>query len=174
MKKHLTGSIVCGILTAFGIVSSIVSLAGGVKGIWTVSDVMSLAVSALIGYYAFVGYRKPHGNLLKTIIVISTVIPIIAVYQYARLGLPWRAIIATIGIGLCCYVAGRLHRVKQNIIFMSIVLALRIVAVILCLRDGILTIGTFTHIIIWIDIFVAYVLRYKEHKEAGLQDAPKK
>ena len=123
-SNHLAARIICGILTAFGIVASIISIARGAKGIWIVSDVVCLVVSALIGYYAFNGYKKPHGNLLKYLILIFTVIPLINVYQLVQLGQGWIAVTRAIIIGLLCYTGGRLHKVKQNIFFMSIVTVL--------------------------------------------------
>jgi len=173
-SNNLAVCIICGILTVVGIMASIVSIVAGGKGIWVVNNVTDIVVSALIVYYAFIGYRKPHGNLLKYIILICTVPQFIAVYQFAQLSSPWQAIIAAIEIGLCFYVAGRLHRVKQNMILMSVVFAIRLAASVVGLVKGTMVIGAITPLILWLDICVAYILRYKEHKEAGLQDAPKK
>lgn len=169
-SNHLAVRIICGILTTFGIVASIISIVSGANGIWIVSDVVCLVMSALIGYYAFSGYKKPHGNLLKYIILIFTVIPLINIYQLVQLGQDWVAVTRAIIIGLLCYTAGRLHRVKQNIFFMSIITVLMVLGIVIGFMNGHNTIGALTKPIIWINIFVAYVLRYKEHKEAGLID----
>lgn len=170
-SNNIAVCIICSILTAFGIAVNIVSLASGGKGVWIYNDVIDLAVSAFIGYYAFIGYKKPHGNLLKCIILLSAVTNILAVYQFARINAPFQAVVEAIVMGLRCYVAGRLHRVKQNMVFISIVTAVILAGKIIAVAMGNATIGTFAPLVIWIDIFVAYVLRYKAHREAGLADA---
>ena len=171
-SNHLAARIICGILTTFGIVACIISLANGAKGIWIVSDVVCLLVSVFVGYYAFSGYKKPHGNILKYLILVFTLIPLINIYQLVQLENAWVAVTRAIIVGLLCYSAGRLHRVKQNIVIMSIVTALMILGVVVGFMNGHNTIGALTKPIIWINIFAAYVLRYKDHKEAGLMDAP--
>ncbi len=172
-SNHLAAYIVSGILTAFAIVACIISMASGGKGVWMYSDAANLLVCVLLGYYAFCGFRKPHGNLLRYIILFFAITHILSIYQLAELSSQWQAIISALAFGLCCYIAGRLHKVKQNIILMSIVIVLRLIGMSFELAEGIWTIGAITPLIILIDILVAYVLRYKDHKEAGLMDAPK-
>jgi len=169
-SKYVAACVICEVLTAFGLVASIISLINGSNGMWMVPDVVNIVLAVLIGYYAFVGFRKPHGNLLKYIILIYAGTRLISVFIAANLGEAWNAVQFAIIIGVLCYVAGRLHRIKQNIIFMGVVTILMVIGTIIVLVIGTVTIGALTPLIIWIDICVAYVLRYKEHKLAGLMD----
>jgi len=174
-KSNNTGvCVVCGIITVFAIVANIISLCDGSGGLWILLDVLYIALSVMIFYYAILGYKRPHGNLLKYIILLYAGMRLISVYGYAHIGVAWRAVNNAIMLGLICYMAGRLHRVKQNLIIMIIVAILIVIAVVTGFMEGFVTIGTFTTLIIWIDICVAYVLRFREHHLAGLEDAPNK
>jgi len=168
--NNLAVCIICGILTAFGIVASVVSLVNGSNEHWKINDLIYLALTVLIGYYAAIGYRRPHGNLFKQIILIYVASYLILVYQLAQTGDAWQAVIRAITIGIICYVAGRLHRVKQNFILIGIVTAIIMYIIVSAFIKQIAKADILSMLIIWIDICVAYFLRYKEHKEAGLMD----
>lgn len=169
-SNNLSVCIICGILTVFGIATSIVSLASGSKGIWIISDVINLLLSVFIGYYAIWGYRKPNGDLLKYIILVFSGTFLFVVYRMAQSASPWRAVCYAVVIGLLCHIAGRLHRVKQNMILIIIVIVIMVISKTGSLVNGNATIGIFADLVICIDICVAYILRYKEHKLAGLMD----
>jgi len=173
-SNNVAVCITCGVLTAFGIVADIISLVNGSNNIWMIKDVVNIIVSCLIGFYAFCAYRKPKGNLLKYIILIFAANRMVSLYLVARMADASRAVINAIIIGLCCYIAGRMHRVMQNAILMSIVTVLIVICIIYGFSKGQITIGVFTSLIIWLDICVAYILRYKEHKLAGLMDKTEK
>jgi len=172
-SNNLAVCIICGILTAFGLVTSAVSLVNGGNGGWMLSDAVYIVVSVLVGYYAICGYKKPHGNLLKYIILIFAASCLIALYTTVELEMGWMAVQFAIIIGLCCYAAGRLHRVKQNAILMGLVAVITLIRTIAVIAIGDASIGVCTVLILWLDICVAYFLRFKVHKEAGLEDAPK-
>jgi len=169
-SNHLAVCVICGALTVFGLVASIISLAGGSEGIRLVKDIVNLVLFVLVGYYAVYGYRIPNGNLLKYLILIFAATYIIAVFNEAQMGKQWDAVSHTVMIGLLCFTGGRLHKVKQNIALMSIVAAILLARIIIGFVQGDASIGIVTQLVIWIDICVAYVLRYKEHKLAGLVD----
>jgi len=173
-SNNLAVCTICGILTAIGIVLAIISLISMSNGIWMINSVIDFLLLALIAYYAIYGYRKPNGNLLKYIILIFAVPDLISVYSRALVGDAWQAVIRAITIGLLCYIAGRLHRVKQNVILMLVVTAFILIGIIVRIVNLKASIGIATQLIIWIDICVAYFLRYKEHKEAGLMDKAEK
>lgn len=174
-SKHLAVCIICGVLTAFGIVSSIIALINGSDGLLVrkITNVINILLSVLILYYAFCGYRHPNGNLLKYIILLFAVPMLMSVYSFSLRGLAGQGVIRAVIIGLICYVAGRLHRVKQNMILMGIVTVLTLIFTVSTFANGSSTIGVFNALIIWLDICVAYILRYKEHKLAGLMDRVK-
>jgi len=168
--NNLAVCIICGILTAFGIVAGISSFVSGESGIWRIMDLVNILLSVLTGYYVVYGFRKPHGNSLKYIMLIYASSYLFAVYSNAQMGRPVGSVCHAAIIGLLCYISGRLSRVKQNIINMSIVTAFILYRTISgYVNDG-ATVGVITHLVIWIDICAGYFLRYKEHKEAGLMD----
>ncbi len=172
-SKHIVGSIVCGILTAFGIVASVISIIGG-SGSILFFDLFSLVLSVLIGYYALWGYKKPHGNLLKFILLAYAAFVLAGIPTIIQARTTWWVILNGIVMGSLCFMSGRLDRIKQNACILAFVTAAMAVAVSVDISGGNATIGIVTGIFVWLDICVAYFLRYKEHREAGLADAPKK
>jgi len=175
-SNNLVISIVCAVLTVFGIVVSVIAMRNGSDGLLVraAQYVINILLSFLIVFYAVYGYKKPHGNALKYIILLFAIPMLLSVYTYALRGMAGQAVIRAIVIGLICFAAGRLHKFKQVVTIMSIVAALIVVFIITTLVNGSSTIGIFNVLVIWIDIFVAYALRYKGHKEAGLMDKEEK
>jgi len=172
--NNLVVSIVCGILTAFGAIVSVISLVNGNGKSVLFFDVFSLALSMMVGYYALWGYKIPHGNLLKYIFLAYAIFVYAAIPITSKEDIVWRVVLQGIVVGSLCYTAGRLDKVKQNVVFLVLITALMTFCVIVDINSGDATIGIATGVVVWIDIFVAYFLRYREHKEAGLTDAPKK
>jgi len=172
-SNNLAVCIICGILTAIGIIACILSLAKGGTTLSTIRRIVRLAQCILIAYYAFIGYRKPHGNLLKYLILIFVGSSILTVFYKAQTGDAWMAIVHAIIACISCYIAGGLQKIKKNIILMSVVAAIIVGYKIVRVINGEAVIGDITKLVIWIDICVAYVLRYKEHKLAGLMDGVK-
>lgn len=173
-SKHLIGCIVCGVLTAIGIVAAIISLFNGVEKPWFYCVHVQLLLLILISYYAFVGYKKPHGNLLKYVMLVFALFNLTYIPCYVSMLDTQATVICAIEIGLICYVSGRLAKVKQNMILMILITVCELVFNGLDIIYGYINIDTIGPLAIWLDICVAYFLRYKEHKEAGLQDAPTK
>jgi len=173
-SNNLAVCIICGALTAIGIVASIISLANGSKEIWIISDAINLLLFVFVGYYTIWGYKKPNGNLLKYIILVFACTYLIVVYRMVQSGNPGRAVCYAVIIGSLCYIAGRLHRVKQNTILMIIMISIMVISKLGSFANGKATIGIIADLIIGVDICVAYIIRYKEHKEAGFINAPRK
>jgi len=172
-SNNLTVCIICGILTVIGIVACVISLAKGGTLLSTIRRLVRLVQCILIAYYAFWGYKKPHGNLLKYLILIFVGSSLLTVYYKAQTGDEWMAVVHATIACLSCYIAGGLQKVKKNIVFMSIVTVIIVGYKIVRVMNGEAVIGDITKLVIWIDICAAYFLRYKEHKLAGLIDAPK-
>jgi len=129
-------------------------------------------------YYVLYGYRKPHGNLLRyTMLLFGLTIGINLVLfgkgcSMLNFALPVAELL------LIPYIAGRLNKVEQNKVLVPFVLILFIIdAVSFCLsfewQSVIFYCSAFGQAIEWFAISAAYFVRYREHKEAGLADAPK-
>ena len=183
MEKKSNGKlialIVLGLLTALGLAIEIIAFIR-FRSTYSSGSYLSLVVytltSLLLLYYAAVGYRKPHGNLMKYLFLmfavccLGGVVSITAeqtvidtIYNYLR----------GIVVLLVAYVAGRLDRFKQNVRLMSVIGILMLISSAVVCADYTDTLGflfSFTYFVLWIDLMIAYILRYKEHKEAGLTD----
>lgn len=139
-----------------------------------------------ITYYVLAGYKKPHGNLLRYTFLLLAFNCVNAVID-TTLGLIYETgydvdkqllIIGlySITILFVSYIAGRLDKIKSNYLPMIIITISQIIIPILFLSiyNGW---SNITYIIwdastclLWIDLLVAYIIRYREHKEAGLLD----
>jgi len=129
-------------------------------------------------YYVLFGYRKPHGNLLRYVMLLfalTLAIDLVGIHnEYST----FYVALSVAYVFLISYIAGRLNKIEQNRVLMSLVLILFIIdSVSSCIFDkpqtfieGYRLFGT---TIEWFTLSAAYFVRYREHKEAGLSDAPK-
>ena len=139
-------------------------------------------VFLFVAYYAISGYKKPHGNLMRYMfglfalnclcLALNEVETIYDSMYYKLIFIGIAAVVAILSV----YVGGRLNKLKENlVIIIAITLLLAFRCVYHCLTDRVVfgalqILMNFSTFIVWIDIVFAYVLRYKEHKEAGLVD----
>ena len=79
----------------------------------------------LVAFYALIGYKKPHGNILKYTLFAFV---LLCMYEFLMPGRPATSNIeyianACIGLAsvLIAYMSGRLNRVDQNKVIMSVV-----------------------------------------------------
>ena len=173
--------IVLGLLTAFGLVVEIITSIR-YHAEYTSGSYLNLATyivaCLLLFYYAVVGYKKPHGNLMKylfllfAICCLGSILTVVAerttldiIYNYIR----------GVVVLMTAFVAGRLDRFKQNVILMSIIgilmLATSIIQVLPYLNEDFIGLFSFfTFFLLWVNLMFAYIMRYKEHKETGLAD----
>lgn len=145
--------------------------------------VINLIIIVLTLYYAFFGYKKPHGDLLKVLyFCFAAYLAIHAyfdnsivgpIYEYKEIAF----ICMTFAALIIAYVSGRLNKIEKN-------KKLLILAGLLMLADTVLHIITlnskniiithcisyFNPLIIHAVIGFVYVIRYEEHIEAGLED----
>ena len=132
-----------------------------------------------IAYYAAAGYKKPHGDLLRAVFLVfsfscfGTIVSQVA-YE-GSVGTVSYVIFMGIAALLTAYTGGRLDKIKKNYTLLIIIsLALLIKSILDYLaypvRNISLFLWAFSTFILWFDIAFAYILRYKEHKEAGLAD----
>ena len=143
----------------------------------TVMAIIDVAICVFIMLYAFFGYRKPHGNMLKFVF-----------FAYA-ISLALQGTVAIAGkihytVGdlyvlaalLIAYVAGRLNKIEKNK-FILIFVGLLILASVIIINVPVLPtikflyfFASITPIITFAALGFAYVARYEEHKAAGLED----
>ena len=129
-------------------------------------------------FYVCYGYKKPHGNLMRYLLLLYAAS--VAWYlvkdggnQPMYLSINYAAIVM-----LTTYMAGRLERYKQNVIISALVLIGNCITT-YYLFDKISGTGTLTFInavsylgaiTVWLAIATGYIIRYRLHKQAGLED----
>ena len=133
---------------------------------------------AIAVFYIVYGYKKPHGNHMRYLLLIYVVYESIILMRSAD----WQPVYMLVAnlaiIVLATYMAGRLDRYKQNVIISAVILVLHIVYIYpfinIALLNNALTAITFVGYIgpvtIWLAIAAGYIIRFKAHKEAGLAD----
>ena len=171
-----------------------------------VSVASAIAMIVLGLYYCFSGYKIPHGNLMRFLFVMFSVLFCIE-SMYAQQGsMPMSLLTILVGVG-SAYAAGRLGRHKEAKIIMLVVLMALIAILVLCntevpphmaqqpvpeLPEGVIGnadvpapvashveaffLGrsgiALSNVFSWLVLSCAYLMRYKQHQEAGFDDAP--
>ena len=148
----------------------------------------------LVLYYAFWGYKTPHGNLLRYLILIYALLLAMGsesrLFAGARPERPvdlteaeratrrgtrtlsaYKGLLTSIALTLMGYVAGRLNKYKQNKIIIPIVLVILFARSFVSGVTRIQVVMTdLSYFILWVGIACAYFARYDAHKEVGLLD----
>ena len=182
-KGTMVGLIVSIVLTAAVLISSVMGLIKDDQtgqAIKIAQLIANLITVALISFYAFAGYKKPHGNSLRNVFLIFAALII------ARLILPHSHIendilryVAKSGFGLSAiliaFVGGRLHKIKQNRVLMIIIGALLLISSVIVVTSfpGFILMRCISNLaqpIIWTALCLAYLVRFEQHKAAGLEE----
>lgn len=162
------------ILTAYGVYQTIRHIGADVP----TSKTMFICLSyIIILYYGFYGYKTPHGNLLKYIMLFFALLLVNEVALEAGGKYPnlvsETILLPTTITGLCIvfisYIAGRLDRFNENIYIFTTVLVLLVIRAFLMSQYRTIMFSNFSDVIIWFDINCVYALRYKQHRQAGLE-----
>lgn len=139
---------------------------------------LSLIQFALAAYYACYGYKKPHGNLMRYLLLLyAATTGIMLIMRAETQGTLYNVTYIAVII-LSTYMAGRLNKYKQNLIISLILLVINFVNVYPFLNDLISNgglsfvslFGAIGPIVVWLAIAGAYLTRYKLHKQAGFED----
>jgi len=164
---------IMGVLIAIALIATAATISTNVIG--GVCTLIPLVMTAL---YGFILYKIPHGNMLKYAIIVLAVAKVIsaAVYTSADSSTVFTNSLVALCSCAMCYCAGRLNRIEQNRLLFPII---EIVTVILGatwlkpftdITSVFLNIRCMAYPIIFATIMIAYFVRYKEHKEAGISD----
>ena len=141
---------------------------------------LRLVIYVFLCWYAGIGYKKPHGNLLKYLFlafdcfVLATVTHIL---EYNSADMPAqvaiRVLLYCVVAVLVPYMAGRLNRIKENKIIGAIALICLLATAVLNMIFSQSSGNFFSSMnttILGLAVFASYLIRYKQHKEAGLID----
>jgi len=164
-------------------IMGVMIIAALVLGIFTIQypflDIIALIPMLFAAVYVFWLYNKPHGNMLKYAMLIFAVERIIESIGCIKQGwdVSYNQTAKILASVIIIYVAGRLNRMDQNKILLPIAFALLSVGVIVAVitfasqYPPIYVVSWFGEPVLVLILIVAYFVRYKEHKEAGLKDA---
>ena len=176
-KKWLA-YIIMGILTLAGIYGefAICLMLGGTRQI--IELVLTTVMFIFILIYVVSNYKTPHGNLLKYLFLAFSVMCLVGILDTDFASLHKEFVYVNqlsrgLAIIMSGYIAGRLDRIKTNTILVVVIgIIFMVTSVINIVLFKITTVSLILYMcsffILWLDLAVAYILRYKEHKEAGI------
>lgn len=136
------------------------------------------AIALLVVLYATIGYKKPHGNMLKVVffafaiyILSNSIIPSAELNGAREIIVRSLAGLAAVFV---TYIGGRLDRIAKNrllMVFVGVLLLASRTIVLLAFPSNLFRfLGVYTQPIIWAAIGFAYTACYEGHKAAGLED----
>lgn len=169
-NKQKTGIALIFLLTVIGFICCFFNF--GISEVKVVS-ICTMAIYALDIFYVAVEYKRPHGNLLKYLMLVFAVSLIPAVVLQIKMGTIPNVVILIISIVMISFMSGRLDRINENKYFCAIVflllLATRLITVIKYNVALNFTYGItiFSHVIQWFILCCSYIVRYQQHKDAG-------
>ena len=143
------------------------------------NQIVNIVMFAVTAYYVCYSYKKPHGNLMKYLILCCAALEAL---QYINTSFTYPTYIIYIFYAITilkAYMAGRLDHYKQNIIISAVVLICECLIfyslVDICMDMGahisfVIFMGLIGPIAQWLTIAAGYLIRFKPHKEAGLAD----
>ena len=183
MKKGTKiGLVITFVLVMLGIVYSAYTLITGFSG-QPVGIKIHIGIVfleyMLVAFYALIGYKKPHGNMLKYTMLAFVLLCMYEFLMPGRVEVKNVEYIANASIGLAsvliAYMSGRLNRIDQNRIIMIVVGVLFAISIVMM---GIIHeefswvsfIRSLSLPICWAALCLAYTARFEEHKIAGLED----
>jgi len=182
MKKTL--NIIIGILLIMHIVFTgrVILMISAVPSLG-LAGILGVLIDLMILYYTFIGYKKPHGNMLRYAFFFFGVIELIQSVTY-----PMNTYVAlflcAVGI-VAVYVSGRLDKVKKNRTLCFIGMSFCVAWIIGFIKvgfgdiEGIVKDFSYYSLIIFsacgpliqlMALYLSYISRFEAHQEAGLLD----
>jgi len=140
---------------------------------FVINHVLPLIMYIMVVIYGFISYKKPHGNVLRYAMFTFSVYLALMIATAGSNGyacgylLPLAAVMAA-------YMSGRLNKIEKNkwlMIIETVLLAAFVVTESMHTGTNILPVivSSGSHLIIWLLLIIAYIVRYQEHKEAGAE-----
>lgn len=135
-----------------------------------------LALCLLTGYYTLIGYKKPHGNLLRYCMFAFAFLLVIEMVSFVNMSSQINMMLNLTAALLMAYMAGRLNKFDKNKYIIILILILLAFSVFIspmgsasgagkdALRGSLMGITIF---VLWLALSFVYTVRYKDHKDAG-------
>lgn len=149
-----------------------------------IRPVLNIALCLLIMFYAFLGYKKPHGNMLRfTFFAFSVYLLAFAMIDAMTMrGSTIENGLTAFSALLIAYISGRLNKLEKNRVLLVITGAALAVNVVLgvisvCSHVGAFELGLLlpffrqsVSLVALAALGFAYTARYEAHKADGLED----
>jgi len=155
---------------------------------YSISGIPMIVSLIFVALYGFWLYKKPHGNMLKYAMLLFAFASIISAVSVIIMDMDYIStsekikydiafkIVKILCASAICYGAGRLNRIKQNRILFPIIDLLFLVESVSMFftysndYSVLIMFSYFNFTIAFTTLMIAYFVRYKEHREAGLTD----
>jgi len=138
--------------------------------------IVNLIPIVFVSLYGFWLYKKPHGNMLKYAMLIAAMAEILIDIACLIDGFVISNSVMIVASCILVYVSGRLNRIEQN----KYLLPIAFVAQFICILIEAIAYSSqfsfayrsswFSTPIATLTLMIAYFVRYKEHKKAGISD----
>ncbi len=189
-KENKIGLIVPTVICGFLIIFQVLSLSNGLSAGSTLEifrSAFDLLITSLIIIYTFIGYDKPHGNMLRTVFFIFGIylsifsVLLFDIYAVKKLFVYLSAGGMLLAALTITYVAGRLDKIEKDrilLIFAGLMIIMSNIIGQVFLSPKEITvfakvsfiIASLTPLFSLIALSFSYAVRYREHKSAGLQE----
>lgn len=165
-KNILIGRLITFIFAAIGLIVSVIDTIVNHDNV--LSQILVIVIFVLIFVYSFIGYKKPHGNMLKWTMLLYAVLRVIAAAQVTDKAF----VVALPSLSALCvaYMCGRLNKKEKNLYCLYVAGALELISAIIMVTSATDFIGglaAFTPLFGLIALFGAYFANFEAHKEAG-------
>jgi len=137
--------------------------------------VVKIACYLFALYYLLIGYKKPHGNLMKILFLFFAFVVVIQSIAFADSNVN-AAYCSGVAALFIAYSGGRLNKLKNNQVSAIIVLVLLLLSYAIGLTNTteesfLLKVTNLDLVIEWAAINLAYIVRFDTHKEVGLKES---
>ncbi len=166
-------------LNIIWLICDLVFFAGNLSFNVCATILITMFIFVSVAYYALYGYKKPHGNVMRYLVLFFSIASAILIVLDDNTYPTYIEADFLIAVVLSAYMSGRLDHYKQNLVICAIVFACQFVSAyyLINLLTGTGVPMNFVNfmaciggIVQWSAISGGYIIRYQLHKEAGFAD----
>ena len=166
MEKKNTSILIAKIVALLLCILYVISSIWMVINTLDIRGILGIIVTILNVYYMFVGYKKPHGNLLRYVFIIAALEALLIFWiTFTKLQKPFEIyeLFLLLEIAIISYVAGRLNKFKENVLLLCVAFIMVIIpcfhaATVFNLTSLIAKIAPFDKATILLALIISYLL----------------
>ncbi len=175
-QKNPLQTIIVALVALAGLAASVFCL------VWRLQNAIPAYSYVLIGiyyacifYYAIVGYKTPHGNMIRyLLLILAFYITASIIVTIERWGASWIIVAASnFAAVLIGYMAGRLQKVKKNVIVVVLATVLLAVKSFWPVagenNNFVFVLDRTLPLLMWATVVLIYFFRFRAHKNAGIE-----